>query len=136
MRIEVSHQVGTEIRRISGLLKVTEDDLLRRLLQMPSGPREPLPTPQAATPQANGGFRTREGVLPVGLRLRKVFKGKEYTAVVERDGIHVAGIAQVFLSPSLAGVAVTGYNTNGWVFWEYLDERTQRWRPLDELRQP
>lgn len=134
MKIEVSEQVGCEIRRISKLLNIGEDGLLRRLLQMPSGPTDPLPTRETATPQTNGGFRTREGVLPIGLRLRKVYKGKEYTADVGRDGIHVAGIPQVFLSPSLAGVAVTGYNTNGWVFWEYLDEKTQRWRPLNELR--
>ncbi len=40
----------------------------------------------------------------------------------------------MFLSPSLAAVAVTGYNTNGWSFWDSWDEKTQNWRPLDDLR--
>jgi len=133
MKIELSDQVGNEVRRISRLLNVTEDDFLRHLLQLPAS-ASALPQAQVATAHGNNGFRSREGVLPVGLRLRKVFKGQEYRATVQQDGIHVDGFSKVFLSPSLAGVAVTGYNTNGWVFWEYFDEATQQWRSLDELR--
>jgi hypothetical protein len=108
--------------------------LLRRLLRLTPTGSNSLPEPELATAHANHAFRTREGVrLLWGLQLRKVFKGKEYFAEVEPAGIRVDGIDKVFMSPSLARIAVTGYNTNGWVFWEYRDDKGQ-WKPLDELR--
>src|SRR6266478_6255769 len=61
-------------------------------------------------------------------------RGQERCATVEQHGIRIEGENRVFLSPSLAAMAVTGYNTNGWVFWDYCDEQTQTWRPLDQFR--
>src|SRR5258708_35479779 len=114
-------------------MNMTSDELVRRFV----GLDHPTVSPMAhQTAQAAGGrsIRTREGSLPVGLRLRKVFKGQERRATVEQHGIRIEGENRVFLSPSLAAVAVTGYNTNGWVFWDYCDEQTETWRPLDPFR--
>ncbi len=133
MQIVVSDEVGTVLRSLSTAMNMTIDQLLRRFVGLES----PIVSPGAQPAQAaarGGTLRTREGSLPVGLRLRKVFKGQERRAAVEHHGIRLEGENRVFLSPSLAAVAVTGYNTNGWVFWDYCDEQTQTWRPLDQFR--
>lgn len=135
MRIEVTDDVGREVHRLCGMLNVTADALLRRLLKMPEHLDSALPRPQSPRPQEPNGLRTREGVtLEEGLQLRKRYKGKAYLARVEPDGIAVEGIANRFTSPSLAGVAITGYPVNGWLFWEYFDKEMREWRALDELR--
>ncbi|SRR6266478_434655 len=132
MQIVVSDELGTVLRSLSTAMNMTIDQLLRRFV----GLERPTAPPEAPPVQVAGGrsLRTREGSLPVGLRLRKVFKGQERCATVEQHGIRIEGENRVFLSPSLAAMAVTGYNTNGWVFWDYCDEQTQTWRPLDQFR--
>lgn len=135
MRIEVTEEVGQEVRRICDILNVTPDALFRRLLKLPDNEDTPLPRVPAARPQAPNGLTTRDGVLlPAGLQLRARYKGKEYLATVERNGISVEGIVRKFTSPSLAGVAVAGYPVNGWTFWEYFDEKRGGWCVLDERR--
>lgn len=135
MKVDISEDVGAELKRIASMFNVSEDLVLRRLLRLPTAESSSLPEPQAAAPHQNNSYRTGEGVgLPLNLQLRKVFKGKEYQARVEAAGIRVDGIDKLFTSPSLAGVAVTGYNTNGWVFWEYFDQSAQQWKSLNGLR--
>lgn len=52
--------------------------------------------------------------------LRVTFKGKEYLAAVNPDGmILVEGHDKPFNSPSRAGKAVTGREVDGWTFWSY-----------------
>lgn len=133
MQIVVSDEVGAVLRSLSTALDMTIDQLLRRFVGLDRPSVSPKTSPSQGT--GNGSFRTREASLPVGLRLRKVFKGQERRATVGQDGIRVEGIDSLFLSPSLAAVAVTGYNTNGWAFWDFWDETTKNWKPLDELRQ-
>lgn len=135
MKVDVSETVAAELKRIAEMLNVSVDAFLRRLLRLSATEPDSLPESQIPTAHGNNSFRTREGVkLPWSLQLRKVFKGKEYRARVEPAGIRVDGIDKFFLSPSMAGIAVTGYNTNGWAFWEYFDQRAQGWKSLDELR--
>ena len=135
VQINVSDKVGLLLRTLSRLTNMTTDDIILKALKLdgfdagePSAPSPP------AAPGADGFLRTREAALPVGLRLRKVFKGQERRAAVSQDGICVEGVGGVFQSPSKAAVAVTGYNTNGWTFWDYWDEASQGWKPLDSLR--
>jgi hypothetical protein len=132
VQIVVSDEVGTVLRSLSTAMNMTIDQLLRRFIGLERPTISPVPPPAQAA--GGGTLRTREGSLPVGLRLRKVFKGQERRATVERHGIRIEGENRVFLSPSLAAVKVTGYNTNGWLFWDYCDEQTQTWRPLDQFR--
>ena len=138
MQIEVSDKTGLLLQTLSKLANISEDQMISQLISKALkldelGLIAHRPKPQMSL-NGGGSLRTREASLPMGLRLRKVFKGQERRARVERDGIHVEQENGLFFSPSLAAVAVTGYNTNGWVFWEYCDERTQSWRPLDEFR--
>lgn len=63
------------------------------------------------------------GVIRSGTELRGRLKGRSFSARVQDDGsIEVRGQG-VFKSPSLAGNAVTGRNTNGWDFWKLPDGR-------------
>ena len=139
MQIEVSERTGVLVGTLSKLANMSEDQLILQSISMALkldqlGLGESKPKPPSLT-NGGGSLRIRgEASLPVGLRLRKVFKGQERRATVERDGIRVEGLNGLAFSPSLAAVSVTGYNTNGWVFWEYRDERTQAWRPLNEFR--
>lgn len=67
--------------------------------------------------------------------LRKVFKGKKYTAQVRRDGtITVRGIVGRFTSPSLAAMAIAKRPMNGWSFWTY-QQAPGKWSSLNALRQ-
>jgi len=135
MQIIVSEQVGLLLRTLSKLTNMTNDQIILKALKLDGlNLGEPANSPPSPAAGDGATFRTREASLPVGMRLRKVFKGQERGATVEQHGIRIEGENRVFLSPSLAAVAVTGYNTNGWTFWDYWDEKTQNWRPLDDLR--
>jgi len=135
-KMEIADDVAAELNRLHSLLGVDVDDLLRRLLKLPTRSADPLASPPSPMPQISSGFRTREGaILPVGLELRKVYKSREYRAVVKSDGIYVNGVGKPFFSPSLAGVAVTNYNVNGWVFWDCKLPSETNWRSLDRFRQ-
>ncbi len=66
--------------------------------------------------------------------LRKVYKGKKYTAQVRSDGtITVRGIVGRFNSPSLAAMAIARRSMNGWSFWTY-QQAPGKWSSLDALR--
>ena len=67
--------------------------------------------------------------------LRKVFKGKKYTAQVRSDGtIKVRGIGGPFNSPSGAAMAIAKRTMNGWSFWTY-QQAPGKWSSLNALRE-
>ena len=108
----------------------SHNDILHRLLL---GADE-LSGPDAEAPE-EGGLRIRHGVyLPAGTKLRHIAKrsGERFDAVVEDGGIEYSG--EIYLSPSKAAVAAAGSARNGWIFWEFLDPMTGRWKLLDALR--
>jgi hypothetical protein len=73
-----------------------------------------------------------KGLLPAGSELRVTFKGKPYVATVDVEGrISVEG--QVFNSPSMAAIHITGGAKDGWLFWKYQD-KDGNWVKLDMLR--
>jgi hypothetical protein len=125
------------LQNLAKAANVSEDQLLLQLISNTLIPNQPSAgeTKPSTPPMRGGSLRIRgEASLPAGLRLRKIFKGQERRAAVERDGIRVEGMNGLAFSPSIAAVGVTGYNTNGWTFWEYCDERTQTWKPLNDFR--
>jgi hypothetical protein len=135
VQINVSDKVGLLLKTLSRLSNKTVDEVILKALNLENIDLGETSSPSAPVASTNDGiFRTREAELSVGLRLRKVFKGQERNARIEQNGIRVEGIGSVFQSPSLAAVAVTGYNTNGWTFWDYWDEKAEDWKPLDALR--
>lgn len=78
------------------------------------------------------GDRAPEVTFP--LAVFKVHKGRRLDARLLEDGGVIFGEKR-YQSPSAAGVMVTGYNLNGWRFWQYQDPRTGRVRSIDDLRQ-
>jgi len=52
------------------------------------------------------------------IRLRAVYKGKTYRALVQKDGT-VRYRNRKYISPSAAAKAVIQRGCNGWVFWSY-----------------
>jgi hypothetical protein len=96
MQIVVSDQTGLLLRTLSRLTNMSIEQMILKALKLD---QLNLGEPPSALPAtANGVFRTREALLPVGLRLRKFFKGQEHRATVGQDGIRVQGINGVFLS--------------------------------------
>ena len=82
---------------------------------------------------SNGSLVTRIGdCLPEGLKLRRIFKGILYEAVVEKGFIQMDG--EGYTSPSDAAKAVTHNNRNGWSFWDYYNEDKEIWESLQKLR--
>ncbi len=67
----------------------------------------------------------------MALRARR--KGREFKARVQKNGA-IKFKNHIFLSPSGAGKAASGYPTDGWVFWHY-ERAPGDWVPLKELRQ-
>jgi len=73
--------------------------------------------------------------LPEGSKLQKWSGKHRYEAVIYNGSILIDGVAHQ--SPSAAAMAINGgINVNGWTFWEYFDEKTQRWEKLSQLRKP
>lgn len=71
--------------------------------------------------------------LPEGTKLQKFSRKQKHEAVIHNGAIFVNG--EYHQSPSAAAMAVNGgVNVNGWDFWEYFDDVTQRWNKLDKLR--
>lgn len=67
-----------------------------------------------------------------GFRIHFRYKGKLHKATVRKNGtIFYKG--KIYNSPSLAGRAVTGLATNGWVAWKY-ERAPGDWVRLKELR--
>lgn len=71
-------------------------------------------------------------ILPSGTKLRKKYKGTFYFADVRDAKIWVNG--KSFASPSMAAIVITGYNVNGWIFWEARIPGAESWILLDDLR--
>lgn len=106
----------------------TPNDVLKRLLKKPTSTQntELHLKPVTFWPYGGASF-------PVGLQLRKEFKGQLFTAIVVKNGILVDGL-ETYDSPSAAAIAVAKVSVNGWRFWQYFDEQHKSWNYISELR--
>jgi Restriction Enzyme Adenine Methylase Associated len=84
----------------------------------------------------------RNTILPVGLRLHSIYKGKTFTAEIVAGGkikLHLDN--KIYGSLSWAAVAAirsTGSSRgteNGWTWWKYIDPKTNQEMPIDVLRE-
>jgi hypothetical protein len=66
-------------------------------------------------------------------RIRGYYKGQKYVAQVNSGG-SIRFDGQLYNSPSAAGFAARGRETNGWTFWRYRNESGE-WVKLKELRE-
>lgn len=61
--------------------------------------------------------------------------GQTYEAELVDVSGQVKFNGQMFQSPSGAGqVAANWKSCNGWTFWKYLNEESETWRPIQEIR--
>ena len=129
--IHVDFEVFKELtaRRVSE--SVTENDVIRELLGLPSTKATPSPLP--ASPETGALPWVSKGVsFPSGTEFRATYKGQQYTGTVENGALVING--ERFTTPSAAAVAITGNPVNGWRFWECLFPGTKRWKLIAEFR--
>lgn len=108
----------------------TYENVISRLL-VAARKAEQLPQAGALAPDMARWFEY--GVeLPVGTQLRRKYKGQEYVATVQLNGLELNG--KLHNSLSAAGYAVTGYNLNGWDFWQFLNPQSGKWEAIGILR--
>lgn len=67
-----------------------------------------------------------------GLRLRGYYKGALLEAIIKKGKINYNG--HEYTSPSAAAVGATGMNMSGWSFWEYFDEKKNKWISISKLK--
>ena len=112
-------------------------DVIRFLLnqskmQMAAGDSPPFSI------SATQNLVTKGGPLPNGIKLRAVYKGQTFSAIVNGGAIVAEG--KQFRSPSAAAIYVAKLqgtpnpSINGWKFWEYFDSSANQWKILDNLR--
>jgi len=69
---------------------------------------------------------------PHGTRFRAHHHGQLYEAVVNDGALVYQG--KRYSSPSAAARAITGYQTNGWIFWECMRPGSTEWTRISRLR--
>ncbi len=129
--IQVDFEVFKEltVRRTSE--SVTENEVIRGLLELNGSVQEPVARPE---PAESGGFPwVCKGVsFPHRTEFRATYKGQQYTGHVDNGALVVDG--KRFTSPSSAAVSITENAVNGWRFWECLLPGASRWKLIAGLR--
>jgi len=119
--IEVDFEVWQKLTALLRSERDTHNAVIRRdflKLGEPSG-RQP----------AVQYLSCRGGSIPIGTKLKAMFKGTQYTAEVAERGIKFDG--RYYGTPSEAAQMTT---VNGWLFWWALFPGEQEWRILDSIR--
>lgn len=100
---------------------------------------EQRPMNVPANPRAAERQTRHRGVLPPGLILQNIYKGKEFRAEVT-DGGQIRFSDQLYNSPSAAAVAAirsTGSSReteDGWHWWKFVDRLSGEEKLIDALR--
>jgi hypothetical protein len=118
--------------------KVSDGDRRTPAIARPAASSIP-PTPEAIASMPRVWQSARGETLPIGAKLRAVYRGKTFSATVTSQGIDFNG--HLYDSPSAAGIAAkeaagtegAAAATNGWTFWETLDSNG-RWIPINSFR--
>jgi hypothetical protein len=130
MTIEIDFDLYKAIVANSHYFNEQPNDVLKRLIRLKNE------NSISALPENNqtqsAGLLVRGNVLKNGLNLQKRYKGKLYEAKVLNGYIEMAG--NKYPSPSSAGIAITKSNVNGWRFWNYFDEKENKWKVLETLK--
>ena len=112
---------------------VTENDVLRELLSLPSAGRESHR--EAPSPSPAAGDWVAKGVrFPAGTEFRAHYKGETHLGRVESGALVLNG--QRYDTPSAAAMAITVGPVNGWTFWECRLPGQAGWQVIRTLRSP
>lgn len=138
--IPVRPAVAARLEKLALIAGSVSEAVERLLLHWEAS--SPLGASTAPRPssQPQGMWRSSEGdLLPLGETLEANYKGRTYTATVERGGIRYAG--QLHDTPTAAGRAVkraagtkgTATSTNGRTFWKLRNPATGKLVSIAEL---
>ena len=126
--IEVDFDVYKALMMRRPSESVTENDVLRDLLQLP---RKTALSPVPAGPAPND-WLTKGVRFPAGTELRAHYKGQTHLGRVESGALVING--KRYDSPSSAAVSITGSAVNGWRFWEARLPGEAGWKMIESLR--
>jgi hypothetical protein len=137
MRLNFTKETERQIHQLCQLSGLTAEVLIERAIALAivpaSAPQQPSSIPTSTN--GPGAYFIIKGIkVPVGMKLRFEFKGREVFAKIEPDGIAVEGIMGRFKTFSGAAKRVTGYDIDGWGAWKYLDDETGQWKSVNDLR--
>ena len=128
IKIEIDLDVHKFIEAKRSFFEQSPNDILRELLEID----EPTERHPHKMNSLQHYWVVQNVRMPVGTILRAEHEGIEYQGEVEPHGLKVDGAVYRYLSS--AARSITGKNTNGWKFWQYLDPELDRWRLVDRLR--
>jgi len=103
----------------------TPNEVLRRVFGLKPADNKP-------SNREREGLNIKGVLLKNGLKLRRKYCGKLVEATIEKN--HIIYNGKEYNSPSGAARAVTENSVNGWVFWQYYDEKARKWQILSKLR--
>jgi hypothetical protein len=127
--IEVDFDVYKALMMRRPTENVTENDVLRELLQLPRV--KPGSAPATAGP-APGDWITKGVRFPAGTEFRAHYKGQTHLGRAEAGALMLNG--KPYDSPSSAAVSITGSSVNGWRFWEARLPGEAGWKMIESLR--
>lgn len=133
--IRIDSELFEELQEIAEPLVDDIDSVLEKLIKAWKKQRGHQHSAEEAYWVSARGERLR-----VGTKLRGTYRGKEFWAVIQKNGIEYEG--KLYSSPSQAAIAAKKFvgikgqatNTNGWRFWEYYEHSAEEWFPIEVLR--
>lgn len=130
--IEIDFDVFKEITVRRQSPEVSENDVLRELLNLGKATVAASPNLDNTNDSVGADWASKGVILPHGTELRTNFNGRVYVAKIDDGGILYEG--KKYTTVSAAAEAITGYQTNGWTFWECKAPRKNGWITMKNLR--
>lgn len=127
--IEIDFDVFKELTLRRSTEDVTHNDLLRELLGL-RRKKSQGPLVEGVSGQAE--WVTKGVRFADGTEFRASHKGLKYYGKVESGALVVDN--KRFHSPTAAAVAITGYQVNGWTFWECCMPDKSSWQMIKLLQ--
>lgn len=125
--IEIDFDVYKKLTLHRESENVSYNDVLREILALPQKPEPKSKVSNETSHWVSKGVR-----FPIGTEFRASYKGKLYTATVDKNGLVMNN--QCHKSPSAAAVSITGNSVNGWNFWEARFPNQSSWQLINTLR--
>lgn len=126
--IEIDFEVYKALTARRPSEDVTENDVLRQLLQLPRKKAAAAPTAVLAP----GDWVCKGVRFPAGTEFRATYKRRTYLARVDEGALVLN--SQQFDSPSAAAMSITINPVNGWTFWQCRLPGQAKWTLLRDLR--